>query len=83
MHLLKNCKESNMEQTAIKTASKLLQKIHNNDNNAEAMTFVGIVLTMEANNETEFFLSQLDDVIAFCNKLKVCIVEESKPIILK
>ena len=72
-----------MEQTAIKTASKLLQKIYNNDNNAEAMTFVGLVLTMEANNDADFFLSQLDDVIAFCNKLKVCILEESKPIILE
>jgi hypothetical protein len=72
-----------MEQTAIKTASKLLQKIYNNDNNAEAMTFVDIVLTMEAINDADFFLSQLDDVIAFCNKLKVCIVEESKPILLK
>ena len=72
-----------MEQTAIKTASKLLQRLYHNDNNAEAMAFVGTVVTMEANNETEFFLKQLDDVIAFCNKLKVCIVEESKPIILK
>ena len=44
-----------MEQTAIKTASKFLQKIYHNDNNAEAMAFVGIVVTMEANNETEFF----------------------------
>lgn len=70
-----------MEQTAIKTASKFLQKIFHNDNNAETMEFVGIVVTMEANNETEFFLSKLDDVIAFCNKLKVCIREESKPII--
>lgn len=72
-----------MEQTAIKTASKLLQKIYHNDNSAEAITFVGTVITMEANNETKFFLSQLDDVIAFCNKLKVCILEESKPIILE
>ena len=72
-----------MEQTAIKTASKFLQKIYQTDNDAEAMAFVGIVLTMEGKNETEFFLNQLDDVIAFCNKLKVGILEESKPIILK
>ena len=72
-----------MEQTAIKAAPKLLQKIFRNENNAEAMTFVGIVVTMEEKNEKEFFLNQLDDVIAFCNKLKVCIVEESKPIILE
>ena len=72
-----------MEQTAIKTASKFLQKIYHNDNNAEAMAFVGKVLTMEANKETNFFLLQLEDVIAFCNKLKVCILEESKPIMLK
>lgn len=72
-----------MAQTAIKTASKLLQRIYHNDNSAEAMAFVGIVEVMEEKNETKFFLNQLDDVIAFCNKLKVCILEESKPIILE
>jgi hypothetical protein len=72
-----------MEQTAIKTASKLLQRVYHNDNNADAIAFVCIVKVMEEKNETEFFLNQLDDVIAFCNKLKVCIVEESKPVILK
>lgn len=44
-----------MEHTAIKIASKLLQRLYHNDNDAEAMAFVGIVVTMEANNETEFF----------------------------
>jgi hypothetical protein len=44
-----------MEQTAIKTASKLLQKIYSNDNNAEAMTFVCIVEVMEEKKETDFF----------------------------
>lgn len=72
-----------MEQTAIKTASELLQKLYNNDNNAEAMTFVGIVVTKEAENDTDFFLSQLDEVIKFCNKLKIYILAESKPIILE
>ena len=72
-----------MEKTAIKTAFKFLQKVYNNGNNAEAMTFVGIVVTKEAENDTDFFLSQLDEVIAFCKKLKVGIMEESKPIILE
>lgn len=72
-----------MEQTAIKTASKLLQRVYHNTNSAECMAFVSIVEVMEEKNETKFFLSQLDDVIAFCNKLKVGILEESKPIILE
>ncbi len=72
-----------MEQTAIKTASKLLQRVYNNTNSAETMAFVGIVKVMEEKNETVFFLSQLDEIIAFCKKLKVGIVEESKPIILE
>lgn len=76
-------KEIDMEKTAIKTASKFLQKVYNNGNNAEAMTFVGIVVTKEAENDTDFFLSQLDEVIKFCNKLKACVLEESKPIILE
>lgn len=72
-----------MEQTAIKTASKFLQRIYNDVNNAEAMAWVGIVVTKEAENDTDFFLSQLDEVIKFCNKLKICVVAESKPIILE
>ena len=67
-----------MEHTAIKIASKLLQRLYHNDNDAEAMAFVGIVVTMEANNETEFFLSQLDQVIVICNTLKGAIIKESK-----
>lgn len=67
-----------MEHTAIKTASKLLQKLYNNDNNVESMTFVGIVVTKEAENDTDFFLSQLDQVIAICNTLKGAIIKESK-----
>lgn len=70
-----------MEQKAIKTASELLQRLYRNDNSADAIAFVCIVEVMEEKNETEFFLNQLDDVIAFCNKLKVAISEESKPIL--
>ena len=72
-----------MEQTAIKTASKLLQRVYHNTNSAETMAFVGIVKVMEEKNETDFFLSQLDEIIAFCKKLKVGIIEESKPITLE
>lgn len=72
-----------MEQTAIKTASKLLQRVYHNTNSVETMVFVSIVKVMEEKNETDFFLSHLDEIIAFCKKLKVGIVEESKPIILE
>lgn len=72
-----------MEQTAIKTASKFLQRIYNDVNNEEAMAWVGLFVTKEAENDTDFFLSQLDEVIKFCNKLKVSISAESKPIILE
>ena len=41
-----------MEQTAIKTASKLLQRVYHNTNSAETMAFVGIVKVMEEKNET-------------------------------
>ena len=36
-----------MEQTAIKTASKLLQRVYHNTNSAETMAFVDIVKVME------------------------------------
>jgi hypothetical protein len=65
-----------MEQTAIKTASKLLQRIYHNDN--DDMVYAAIVVTKEADNDTDFFLSQLDLVIAICNTLKGAIIMESK-----
>lgn len=65
-----------MEQTAIKTASKLLQKIYHDDN--DDMAYAAIVVTKEAVNDTDFFLSQLDQVIAICNTLKGAIIVESK-----
>lgn len=65
-----------MGQTAIKTASKLLQKIYHNDN--DDMVYAAIVVTKEAENDTDFFLSQLDQVIAICNTLKGAIIKESK-----
>lgn len=65
-----------MEQTAIKTASKLLQKIYHDDNND--MVYQAIVVTKEADNDTDFFLSQLDQVIAICKTLKGAIIKESK-----
>lgn len=65
-----------MEQTAIKTASKLLQKIYHDDN--DDMVYAAIVVTKEAANDTDFFLSQLDNVISICNTLKGAIIVESK-----
>jgi len=65
-----------MEQTAIKTASKFLQKIYHDDN--DDMAYTAIVVTKEADNDTDFFLSQLDQVIAICNTLKGAIIKESK-----
>lgn len=65
-----------MEQTAIKTASKLLQRIYHNDN--DDMVYAAIVVTKEADNDIDFFLSQLDQVIAICNTLKGAIIKESK-----
>lgn len=65
-----------MEQTAIKIASKFLQKIYHDDN--DDMVYTAIVVAKEAANDTDFFLSQLDQVIAFCNTLKGAIIVESK-----
>lgn len=65
-----------MEQASIKTASKLLQKIYHDDN--DDMAYAAIVVTKEAVNDTDFFLSQLDQVIAICNTLKGAIIVESK-----
>lgn len=65
-----------MEQTAIKIASKLLQKIYHDDN--DDMFYQAIVVVKEAENDTDFFLSQLDQVIAICNTLKGAIIKESK-----
>lgn len=65
-----------MEKTAIKTASKFLQKIYHDDN--DDMAYTAIVVTKEADNDTDFFLSQLDLVIAICNTLKGAIIKESK-----
>lgn len=65
-----------MEQTAIKTASKLLQRLYHDDN--DDMVLAAIVVTKEADNDTDFFLSQLDQVIVICNTLKGAIIKESK-----
>ena len=63
---------------AMKAASKFLQKIFFTDNDAEAMECVAKVLTAEAEENTDFFLSALDEVIGFCEKLKWEVFEESK-----
>lgn len=62
----------------MKAASKFLQKIFFTDNDAEAMECVAQVLTAEADENTDFFISSLDEVIGFCEKLKREILNESK-----
>lgn len=63
---------------AMKAASKFLQKIFSTDNDADAMECVAQVLTAEADGNTDFFLSALDEVIGFCEKLKREVLDESK-----
>lgn len=63
---------------AIKATSKFLQKIFFTDNDAETMERMAKVLTAEAEGSTDFFLSALDEVIGFCEKLKREILDESK-----
>lgn len=63
---------------AMKAASEFLQKIFFTDNDAEAMELVAQVLTAEAEGNTDFFLSALDEVIGFCEKLKWDVFDESK-----
>lgn len=63
---------------AIIAASKFLQKIFHTDDDAEAMECVAQILTAEANENTDFFLSALDEVISFCEKLKREVLNESK-----
>lgn len=63
---------------AMKAASKFLQKIFHTDNDAEVMECVAQVLTAEAEENTDFFLSALDEVIGFCEKLKREVLDESK-----
>jgi len=63
---------------AIKATSKFLQKIFFTDNDAETMERMAKVLTAEAEGNTDFFLSALDEVIGFCKKLKREILDESK-----
>lgn len=63
---------------AMTVASKFLQKIFFTDNDAEAMECVAQVLTAEAEGNTDFFLSALDEVIGFCEKLKRDVFDESK-----
>lgn len=63
---------------AMKAASKFLQKIFFTDNDAEAMECVAQVLTAEAEGNTDFFLSALDEVIGLCEKLKKDVWNESK-----
>ena len=63
---------------AMKAASKFLQKIFHTDNDAEVMECAAQVLTAEAEENTDFFLSALDEVIGFCEKLKREVLDESK-----
>lgn len=63
---------------AMKAASKFLQKVFFTDNDAEAMESMAKVLTAEAEGSTDFFLSALDEVIGFCEKLKREVLDESK-----
>lgn len=63
---------------AMKAASKFLQKIFHTDNDAEAMECVAQVVTAEAEGNTDFFISSLDEVIKFCEKLKKDVWNESK-----
>lgn len=63
---------------AIKVASELLRKIYHDDNDAEAMECMGLILTAEADGNADFFVSALDEVIKFCNELKQDIIDESK-----
>lgn len=65
---------------AIKVASELLRKIYHDDNDAEAIECMGIILTAEADGNADFFLSALDEVIKFCDELKQDIIEETKNI---
>ena len=63
---------------AMKAASKFLQKIFHTDNDAEVMECVAQVVTAEAEENTDFFISSLDEVIKFCEKLKKDVWNESK-----
>ena len=63
---------------AMKAASKFLQKIFHTDNDAEAMECVAQVVMAEAEENTDFFISSLDEVIKFCEKLKKDVWNESK-----
>lgn len=63
---------------AMKAASKFLQKIFHTDNDAEAMKCIAQVVTAEAEENTDFFISSLDEVIKFCEKLKKDVWNESK-----
>lgn len=67
-----------MRKPAMRAASLFLQKIFFTDNDAEAMECVGKVLTAEAEENVDFFLCSLDEVIKFCEKLKKGIFNESK-----
>ena len=67
-----------MRKPAIKAASKFLLKIFHTDNDAEAMECVGMIVTAEAEENVDFFICSLDEVIAFCEKLKKEIFNESK-----
>lgn len=65
---------------AIKVASELLKKIYHDDNDAEAMECMGLILTSEADGNADFFVSALDEVVRFCNELKQDIIDETKNI---
>lgn len=63
---------------AIKVASELLRKIYHDDNDAEAMECMRLILAAETDGNADFFLSALDEVIKFCDELKQDIIDESK-----
>jgi len=65
---------------AIKVASELLLKMYHDDNDAEAMELMGLILTAAADENADFFLSALDEVVNFCNELKQDIIDESKKV---
>lgn len=65
---------------AIKVASELLKKIYHDDNDAEAIECMGLILTAEADGNADFFVSALDEVVRFCNELRQDIIDETKNI---
>lgn len=63
---------------AIKVASELLRKIYCNDDDVDAKECMELIISAETDEDADFFLSALDEVINFCNELKQDIIDESK-----